>query len=187
LVALPQTKEDEKVVDADGPRLRLLLCKTCQSIDELPWFDGPPEYDDTLNSRLLEHRYPDGNPHFMPSMGGIATVNQNSWEDPSRRREIIAQLSKAQNSTELGLGDQLYHARDNFKEDALKCWREHNRTTNCQDYRSPRKKLVPDSIDVRKELGLTTRHSARPGTSLCAFCPYHSIVMQRANKERGFY
>jgi hypothetical protein len=163
------------------------MCATCRSIDELPWFDGPTEFDDTLHARMLEHRFPDGNAHIMPSMGGLATVNEVSWNNPKRRAEIISQLTKAQAETDPGLGSVLYAARDNFKENAMKCWREHNRTKNCQDYKSDRKKLIPDTRGDRKELGLNTRSSARPGTSLCVFCPYHSVVMERARKAQGFY
>jgi hypothetical protein len=48
-------------------------------------------------------------------------------------------------------------------------------------------RLVPDTRAERRDLGLETKASRRPATSLCVFCPYHSVVMQRARKAQGFY
>lgn len=185
MVALPSLGEDERVVDADGPRLRLLVCYTCNSIDALPWFDGPVEYDDTLNYRLSQHRFASGDPHI--GMNGLATVNESSWENPNLRRRILEDLSKLRKAGEAeGLGHANYNLRNTFKEDAQACWKKHNRTLNCEDYKSDSKRLVPDTRGERRELGLEARASRRPGTSLCVFCPYHSVVMQRARKAQGF-
>lgn len=190
MVALPTLGEDERVIDADGPRLRLLICHDCGSIDVLPWYDGPPQYDDTLNYRLREaHQGPldeYGEPRYYHH-GTMATVAEKSWDDASTQKKIIDEIIKAHSGGDVGLGAKLYHARSNFKEDAMACWREHNRTSNCEDYKSDRKKLVPDTRGDRKELGLDVKSSRRPGTYLCMFCPYHSVVMERVRKEQGFY
>jgi hypothetical protein len=183
MVALPSLGEDEKIIDADGPRLRLLICHDCKTIEPLPWFDGPVQYDDTLNYRLASHRTGSGEPHH----GTLGTVSESSWEDPQKQRQIMKEITKAHAGGETGLGHALYNARSTFQEDALTCWRQHNRTTNCQDYKSDSKRLVPDTRGERRELGLSVKSSARPATSLCNFCPYHSVVMQRARKEQGFY
>jgi hypothetical protein len=192
MVALPTLKEDERVIDSDGPRVRLLICHDCHTVDVLPWYDGPPEYDDTLTYRLADHQGPMEriNGRYEPAWyhrGVIATVNEKSWEDPGKQIQIIDELSKAHAGGEVGLGSAVYHARSNFKEDAMACWRAHNRTTNCGDYKSDAKRLVPDTRGDRKELGLETKSRSRPGTYLCVFCPYHSVVMSRARKEQGFY
>lgn len=190
MVAMPNLSEDERVIDADGPRLRLLICHDCGSIDVLPWYDGPPEYDDTLRYRLREaHQGPlddFGEPRYY-HRGTMATVAEKSWDDSSTQKKIIDELVKAHAGGEVGLGSKIYHARSNFKDDAMQCWREHNRTENCGDYKSDKKKLVPDTRGDRKELGLDTSSRNRPGTSLCVFCPYHSIVMERVRKSQGFY
>lgn len=190
MVALPKTGEGERVIDADGPRLRLLICHDCNSVDVLPWYEGPPEYDDTLNYRLASHQGPrderTGEPRYY-HRGTMATVAEASWDDPDKRRQILSELSKAHAGGEVGLGSKMYHARSNFKDDAIACWKAHNRTQNCEDYKSEKKRLVPDTKGERKDLGLDTKSSRRPGTSLCVFCPYHSVVMQRARKAQGFY
>lgn len=190
MVALPTLGEDERVIDADGPRLRLLICHDCKSVDVLPWYDGPPQYDDTLNYRLADHQGPKdtqtGEPRWYHT-GTMASVSEKSWEDESTKWRILDELSKAHAGGEVGLGSAIYHARSNFKEDAMTCWKQHNRTQNCGDYKSDSKRLVPDTRGERKELGLDTKSSRRPGTHLCVFCPYHSVVMARARKEQGFY
>lgn len=190
MVALPSLSEGEKVIDANGPRLRLLICHDCNTVDVLPWYDGPPEYDDTLKYRLREsHQGPldeYGEPRYYHH-GTMATVAEKSWDDGAKRKQILDEIAKAHAGGELGLGSKLYHARSNFKEDAFQCWREHNRTTDCQDYKSDKKKLVPDTRGDRRELGLETKSSSRPGTYLCVFCPYHTIVMEKVRKEQGFY
>jgi hypothetical protein len=189
MVALPTLGEDEKVIDSSGPRLRLLICHDCNTVDVLPMYDGPVEYDDTLNYRLADHQGPlddDGKPRYYHH-GSLSTVSEKSWEDSSVQRQILAEISKAHGGGELGLGSAIYHARSNFKEDAFTCWKQHNRTENCQDYMSDAKRLVPDTRGERKELGIETKSRRRPGTSLCVFCPYHSVVQQRAMKKQGFY
>lgn len=190
MVALPSLGEDERVIDADGPRLRLLICHDCGSIDVLPWYDGPPQYDDTLNYRLADHQGPrderTGEPRYYHH-GTMATVAEKSWDDASTQSQIIDEIMKAHAGGDVGLGMKLYHARSNFKEDAMKCWQQHNRTQNCDDYKSDKMKLIPDTRGERKDLGLDTKASRRPGTSLCVFCPYHSVVMARARKAQGFY
>jgi hypothetical protein len=191
MVALPTTGEDERVIDSDGPRLRLLLCKTCGSIEPLPWYEGPAEYDDTLIYRTSQHKFASGDAHEMPVINGtpagIATVAESTWEDATLQRKVIEQINAAVNGGDTGLGSRMYNLRSTFKDDALACWKKHNRTTNCGDYRSDRMRLVPDTRGERKELGLEVKASRRPSTSLCVFCPYHSVVMQRARKEQGFY
>jgi hypothetical protein len=85
-----------------------------------------------------------------------------------------------------GLGDEAYAVRDNFAEDAMKCWRfEHGRTSNCGDYMDDSKKILADSRGERKDLGLDPK--ARASIKLCQFCPYHSVVMQRKRKAAGLY
>lgn len=183
MVALPTTGDGERIIDADGPRLRLLICHDCGSIEPLPAYDGPVEYDDTLNFRLAGHRTESGTPH----RGSLGTVSEASWEDTEKRAQILREIAKAHAGGEVGLGTKMYAARSTFQEDAMTCWRQHNRTQNCEDYKSDKKRLVPDTKSERKELGLSVKSSARPGTSLCVFCPYHSVVMERARKAQGFY
>lgn len=186
MVATPQDLgEDEMVVDGEDERIRLLICYVCNTIEPLPWFDGPVEHDDTLHARLAGHRTAEGHPH----RGNMLTVSEKSWDDPNRKDVIVKQLSEQRGSGDVGLGNKLYDLRSTFSEDAMTCWRvKHNRTENCEKYRADEMRLLADTREERKELGLSTRQKDRPaGTYLCNFCPVHSIVMTRARKAQGYY
>ena len=184
MVSQPQLVE--KSNDSADARIRILVCFTCDSIDPLPLYDGPPERDDTLNYRISQHRFPDGREHF----GQMFRVSERSWDDAAKRREIIKEMHKRRKPGEgEGLGDDIYEVRSTYSEDAMTCWRiEHNRTSNCEDYKSDKKRLVyQKTLADRKAEGLEyrSRHIAT-NTWLCDFCPYKSVVQARVMKERGY-
>lgn len=163
------------------PKIRLLICNTCQTVQELPLFEGDPKRDDTLNFRVAEHRYPDGNEHF----GALATVDEETWNGPARP-DIQLKLQETFAPGEAaGLGSEFYAVKSTFSEDALKCWQQHNRTENCEDWRSEKKRLDPDTSPERAYLGLTPLHKTKPRTWLCDFCPVTSLYAQRRNREKG--
>lgn len=163
-------------------KIRLLICHTCQSIDELPDYEGDPERDDTLNYRVAEHHFPSGNPHI----GSLARVEAKSWQNKNHRQGILEKLGQAKAPGQgEGLGQTYYDVKGNFQQDALKCWKAHGRTSDCADYRHDNKRLVPDTKGERKDLGLSP--STRPNTWLCDFCPVSSVVTTAMRKKRGDY
>lgn len=178
-------EQEERVVDADDARMRILVCYDCDSVDPLPMWEGPPEHDEYLTARLASHKTPGGTPH----RGRLLTVSEKSWARPERRAEILKKLDGARNGGDTGLGTRFYDIRSTYQEDAMSCWRnKHNRTQNCEDYKTDKMRLVPDTQAERKELGLETRAKYIPGgTYLCMFCPYHSVVMDRVRKNQGYY
>lgn len=180
-----EVSPEEHVVDNDDARIRLLLCYVDDTIEPLPWFDGPPEYDDTLNGRLAAHRTPEGHPH----VGSLCTVSETSWNDPERRARIIEELSKARQGGEAGLGAKFYEVRDTYEEQAMTCWRVvHARTDDCDDFKSDKMRVLADTRDERKDLGLSTKAKDRPGgTHICDFCPMTSIIAQRKRHAQGYY
>ena len=172
-----------------GPAVRLLVCHTCKSITPIPDHGGNGD-DDMLVSRVLEHQHDPTNigggritlnPHEMI----LCRAPESIWN--THRKELIAEIHKhtvGAGEAE-GLGE-LYDVRENFMEDAMKCWRfEHGRTDNCGDYMSDSKVLLADSKAERKELGLDP--ADRPRQFLCQYCPYHSVVMQRKRRKAGHY
>ena len=169
--------------DKQDSRIRLLICNSCNSIQPLPMYQGPADRDDTLNARLAEHRFPDGNEHF----GALATVSEKSWDDPEKRKGILAEMANARGAGQgEGFGQEFYDVKSTFKEDAYYCWaREHNRTTDCGDYKSGKKRLLADTRADRRELGLDQK--SRASTFLCDFCVYKSgVVQKKAMKKAGY-
>lgn len=178
---LIETSDDSKDV-----KIRLLVCKTCASIQPLPDYEGPVDRDETLLSRVAEHQYPGPAPTRGHEME-LGRVSEASWTDPDKRAQMLGEIQKNVGVGKgAGLGDEAYAVRDNFSEDAMRCWRfEHGRTSNCDDYMSDKKKILADSRAERKDLGLDP--STRASIKLCQFCPYHSVVMQRKRKAAGLY
>lgn len=167
-------------------KIRLLICATCPSIEELPAFDGPPEYDEWLTRALTKHKTANGTPHIgLP----IANVKSSEWSDPTTRKAIIEKIygHAAMPGRAEGMGSEYYDTKSNFLQDAMTCWKGFNRTTDpghC-DYRKDNKRLYPGTGADRKELGLDPKD--RPNTFLCDFCPVHSIVLQKEREKAGQY
>jgi hypothetical protein len=167
-----------------GPEIRLLHCKVCGTIEELPLFDGDPDEDYLLQILVDKHVFDSGEPH----VGRLFRMPQLRWEDTNARKQIIQQIKGGS----AGLDEfdpEFYATRNTFQEDALKCYDAHLRPTDgCPDYNSPAKRLLPNTKDDRKEVGLPDPSRAPgPKSYLCQFCPIHSVVMQKQRALRGDY
>jgi hypothetical protein len=158
--------------------VRLLQCLTCRTLEELPDYQGPSERDDTLNYLVSTHRFPDGTEH----MGHLHRVEEKYWNLPSMRKNIEAQIREKSGHT--GLDTGFYETKATFQDDAMKCWKKHNRTTDCGDYKTDKMRLVPDTKSERKEAGIT---GARPNTFLCDFCVCKSLIQKKVFEKQGLY
>jgi len=172
--------------DSKDAKIRILICKTCKSIQPLPDFEGNSDHDETLHARVAEHQYPGSRPTRGHDMD-LGRVSERSWNDPGKRQQMLREIGQ---NVGLGSGDglgiELYDIKGNFMDDAMKCWRfKHGRTDNCDDYRADKMRLLPDSVAERKDLGLDPKQ--RPVQYLCQYCPMESIVQQRRNKRKGLY
>jgi hypothetical protein len=172
---------------ADGVKIRLLICAMCKSIEELPDYDGPQEHDDTGNYRMSFHRTASGAYHAH----SVASVLKSDWDKPYIREAFVREITAMIAGTgQDGLGQEFYDVKSTFLDDALACWKKHGRPgsahkTSCEDYKSDRMRLLPDTRAERKAEGLSTKN--RPNTFLCQFCPYHRVVENRFRKSRGEY
>lgn len=167
-------------------KIRLLICATCPSIEELPAYDGPPEYDEWLNRALTKHRTANGTPHVgLP----IANVEASEWSDSTTREAIISKIYEhgAMPGRSEGMGSEYYDTKNNFLQDAMTCWKGFNRTTDPShcDYKKDNKRLYPGTSADRKEAGLNPKD--RPNTFLCDFCPVNSIVLRKKREKAGQY
>lgn len=160
-------------------KVRVLKCTDCQSLEELPDYDGPPEYDQALIYALSRHRFPNDEEH----RGRLFVVPARAWGLPNLRRSIIEQIKGG--SPGLAAFDKHYYdVQDTLRADALACFAAHRRPADdCPDYRSAAKLLVPDTRAERKDLGLPKPGpGASPVSYLCSFCPVDSMM---AAKRRG--
>lgn len=182
----PQSIMRDELIEGD--RDDLLICKDCGTIEHIPFFDGPPEYNAPRIARLRNHVYDLADGTSSTHEIAFTTVNALFWKTSQDFRDwIVKAINESVTTGDVGLGESNYALRSTFQADAIECWRKHNRTSNCEDYKSDSKRLVPrDTRDERKELNMSTKARDLPGTYLCVFCPYHSVVMQRANKAKGY-
>lgn len=171
----------------EGPIIRLLVCLVCDTIEELPDYEGPTQYDYLLEISLEKHKFPSGEEH----KGRLFKVPVKSWANAKDKEDILAQLRKGGSGglNELDPDKNFYETKMTFAQDAMECWQKHNRPKNdCEDYQSPSKRLLPDTAKERGELGLPKpEHLEGPKIYTCNFCPYHGEVVQRKRKILGMY
>lgn len=158
--------------------IRLLLCHDCKTLEELPDFDGPVEYDTLLVTLTDRHQFPNGEPH----VGRLIRVEKRAWDLPPLKDAILQQIREGSK----GLAEfdtSYYDVRNTFQEDAMTCYAQHNRPKEgCTDFNAPSKRLQPNTKADRKEAGLTTDAQSLPVIHLCSFCPVRSWYER---KNRG--
>jgi hypothetical protein len=157
--------------------VRLLVCNTEGTIEELPDYQGPPEHDDVLNFLSARHKFPSGEDH----LGSVGRVETKHWENKQTRKAITTQILDKVGHT--GLDPSFYDAKNTLREDAMTCWiRDHNRNPACSDYKTDAKRLTPGTAKDRKALGFAPMRS---DTFLCDFCPVKSMVQQAHYDKSG--
>lgn len=171
----------------EGPLIRLLVCLVCNSIEELPDYDGPSNHDYLLEISLEKHKFPSGDPH----VGKLFKLPVKSWANPEQKQAIMDQLNQggSRGLDDLDPEKSFYETKMTFAQDAMECWQRHNKPkANCDDYQSNSKRLLPDTAKERGELGLPKpEHLDGPKIYTCNFCPYHGEVVQRKRKFLGMY
>jgi hypothetical protein len=176
-----------KAPDPNQPHVRILVCHVCQSVEELPDYDGPVQHDQLLDYKVAPHSFPSGTPH----KGLLVRVPASSWKSREFKDAFIDQI---EGMVGPGYGDGVpglqYDLKSNFSEDAFKCWKEHLRPDiehSCGDYQAKNKALYADTKAERKEAGMDISLSARPKHFLCDYCPYQSVIDQKKRAAAKMY
>ena len=162
------------------PYVRLMVCRTCKSIDELPPYDGPPEGDVLLQMTVERH----GETH----VGLLINVGAIHWNSKTMKAAIIDQIQQGSSGLDV-FGTQFYDTKMQFAEDAMTCWAEHNRPKGqCPDFRSDKKRLLPKTAAERKDAGLESpTESSATRIFLCDFCPVRVFNERKARESKGLY
>jgi len=173
--------------DYDGPVIRLLRCFVCSTWEELPDYEGPSDKDYLLEISLEKHVFPSGDPH----VGKLFKVPVKAWGAQEQRKAIMEQLGKggSEGLDALDPEKSFYDTKMTFAEDAMTCWKAHNKIQDgCEDYESPKKRLLPNTAKERGELGLPKpEHLDGPKVYTCHFCPVHTSVVTRRRMLAGLY
>jgi hypothetical protein len=177
--AMPSTTYDGN----SGPQIRLVVCKNCKTIDELPDYQGNPANDVLLEITVGKHQNSMGITH----VGQMFRVPLAVWSDTKVRDEILRQISEGTKGL-AEIDEQFYDSRSTFFEDAMSCFQKHRRPQyGCSDWRADDKRLVPDTSKERKDLGLAKVTEAGPKVYLCDFCPVRMYYEGKARAEAGQY
>lgn len=161
------------------PRIRVLYCHQCQTLDEMPDYKGPSKYDEALQA-VIDQRHTEES--GLKHVGQLFDVPVAAWKDRTLRKNIIKQFKQGGSKGLAEVDPEFYNSRMIFEEDALKCFKEHLRPqTGCPDYRSKNKLLTPDTKAERKDAGLSARPTGHR-IAICDFCPVSSYY---AKKEQG--
>lgn len=181
---LPADQGTVTEIKDNGPKIRVLYCWNCRSIEEIPDYEGDPEYDDLLQI-LVERHETTGIPHN----GTLFKVGVNTWSQEKYRNEIIDQIREKGGQGLANLDPDYYNTKATFYEDAMKCYSLHLRPVDhCYDWKNERKRLLPKTAELRKDAGLAApSQSLSTKVYLCDFCPVKSMVMTKQRKAAGMY
>lgn len=160
------------------PHFRLLVCRTCSTIEELPGADEDP--GDTLLTIAAER-------HSDTHYGVLWNVPKGIWMAPKMKEAVIEQIHGKIGSGLDSFGTKFYETKSQFSEDAMTCFSLHNRPAGqCYDYKTEKKWLSPKTEQERRAAGLPVE-ARGPKIYLCDFCPVKSFNMKKHNEATGAY
>lgn len=170
------------------PMMRLLVCKKCKSIDEVPQYEGPEGGENSVQYDYHLKFFVDQ--HLNRTCGNgdriVYHLPTKYWIIPKVKESIVAQIQEGSSGLDV-FGTNFYDTKSNFSSDAMNCWiREHKQTKDCADYKSEKKVLKPGTAKERMDLGLE-KESTGPKVYLCDYCPVKSLVQEKAFKKKGLY
>lgn len=158
---------------------RLLICSTCKTVDKLPDYasenDPEAKHDYHLRDAIDLH---------MRKFGGpVERHKANLFSIADDELALIDESRLQQAVHDNRLESFIKEERENFKEDALRCYNLHNRPTygigygvGCPDYRTK-----------SRAIGRTAGLPPEQWSYVCDFCPYHSYVEHAQHKKSGLY
>ena len=154
----------------NAPHMRVLVCRTCTSLDEIPDWEGSPDTDPFLK--------PVADKHGAHHEGQLFRLPIGLWLMEDTKKKIIEQV-RGGGTGLAAIDPAFYDTRNQFQEDAMACFSLHLRPKGqCPDFRSERKQLNPDTKADRKAAGLRNEPSG-PKVYLCDFCPVRSYNEQK--------
>ncbi|CAB4174817.1 hypothetical protein UFOVP965_82 [uncultured Caudovirales phage] len=178
--------------DFESERFNLLICKTCQTIEELP-YTKTGEYMGEGKYKQDDNPYVDAaaRKHGPDHVGApLVDVLQGHWMTPKVKAGVVEQLRETffGRGAAQGLdvfGTNFYGLKDTYSQDAMSCWKIHNSPKGqCPDYKVDRKLL---SAGTEKERAAEGLNKSTIRVFLCDFCPVKMYNQKRAYEEQGLY
>jgi hypothetical protein len=162
---------------------RLLVCRECRTIDELPLYDGPKELearDPILDNVVRRHVQKHGD---LSTEAAALLVAPEDVCNCAKCRGQATFWQGHRDDVLKGLGERWtgfhpehYATFDTYREDALRCYSLHRRPkgTDCIDYQVDNRRLTPEAWKGREVF-------------LCDFCPVNSAVETAKRHRLGLY
>ena len=181
--------------------MRLLICKNCETIEQLPDYDGPTELAlvPSPDGNLIERQVPpDGadihldyvsEPHRRQEHeGNLVHVPDEQWANEKVREDIVEQIRAAMKGGTTGLDPEAYALKDTFQEEALKCFDAHRRPQDgCIDWHDKSKRIGNSLLNWNERKTLKQMGVAPKKQFLCDFCPCASQVQGKKFEKKGLY
>lgn len=179
--------------DFETERFNLLICKTCQTIEELPYtktgeYLGDGKYSQSNNPFVDAAAAKHGPEHIAAP---LVDILQGYWMTPKVKEGVVKQLretffeGKGASSGLDVFGTNFYGLKDQYSQEAMGCYKIHlSPKGQCPDYKSDRKILSAGTEAERRTEGLG---KSTIKVHLCDFCPVKMYNQQKAYKERGLY
>ena len=162
------------------PHFRLLVCRTCHVIEELPSGEEDPQ-NFLLDIAVERHQHNDF------TFGALFNVPKGIWMAPKMKEEVIKYIQGQVGSGLDSFGTQFYETKSQFGQDAMDCYNIHLRPKGqCSDYKTEKKRLSPGTAKDRRDAGMSERVGG-PKVYLCDFCPVKSFNMKKHNETSGLY
>ena len=178
--------------DFETERFNLLVCKTCKTIEELPYtktgeYLGEGKYSQSDNPFVTLAAEAHGPDHIGAP---LMDVLQGHWMTPKVKEALVEQLREtffgkgaAQGLDVFGTG--FYGLKDTYSQDAMSCWKVHNSPKGqCPDYKTDRKLLNAGTDKDRRDAGLSKSNIK---VHLCDFCPVKMYNQKKAYEAKGLY
>jgi len=163
--------------------VRLLCCRKCKTLEELPDFSGRHEDDRLLNELVRRHNAQDFTGHQDGAVATLMHIEDRHWD--LYRDQIIAKINEAAKQT--GFDGWFYEAHNTYKEDALRCYSQHHRPKQgCIDYWDDSKRIGRPTSEGRKVVKSLYKLGERD-PHLCQWCPVHTFVQTEVNWKAGLY
>lgn len=172
--------------------MRLLVCRECKTVDELPDYEGPVEGDTVLSFFVDEHNLRRHHGDYAANLVSVTDpVLLDAWKNPLQRLEILQQIEWKMgvklHDEDLGFGGEYYATRSTYMEDAAKCFAAHRRPVDgCIDWKSDSKLLqhpTPEGQAWSREH--YKLNSKMP--HLCDFCVVKTGVQTQVFAKKGLY
>jgi len=180
---------------------RLLVCRECRTIEELPLYSGPPQLeaqDPILDNLVRRHVQRHGD--MKPDAAALLVASEDPCHCDEKTLVDARTGTKMRNPLRIhgthtfweghrddvlkglqerwtGFHPEFYATKDTYREDAMRCFNLHRRPkgTDCIDWRDDGRKLTNRDWPADKAV------------YLCDFCPVASQVTTAIRHAAGMY